>query len=68
MTPHQRADTSGSAGHLALTIAICTRNRCDSLRKTLQGLSAVENPAGTEWEILVVNNNCSDHTDQVIRM
>jgi glycosyltransferase involved in cell wall biosynthesis len=67
MTPHPSADTSGSAGHLRLTVAICTWNRCDSLQKTLQGFAAVENPVGTEWEILVVNNNCSDQTDQVIR-
>src|SRR5262249_32999269 len=67
MRRDQSAETSGSAAHLRLTIAICTWNRCEWLRKTLEGFSAVDIPVATEWEILVVNNNCTDQTDQVIR-
>lgn len=49
-----------------LTVAICTWNRCDMLRQTLEQLTQLRVPAGVEWELLVVNNNSSDATDRVI--
>lgn len=49
-----------------LTVAICTWNRADLLDRTLNELRHVEIPPGVEWELLVVNNNCSDHTDAVL--
>ena len=50
-----------------LSVAICTWNRCNSLRQTLEGFTGLAVPAATDWEILVVNNNCTDQTDQVIQ-
>lgn len=47
-----------------ITVAICTYNRSDYLRDTLQGLLAQSADYG-QFEILVVNNNSSDHTKQV---
>ena len=52
---------------LTLTAAICTWNRCESLRLTLEGFTHLRVPADTKWELLVVNNNCTDGTDEVIR-
>ena len=52
---------------LKLTAAICTWNRCESLRQTLEGFTHLNVPADTEWELLVVNNNCTDRTDDVLR-
>ncbi|HJZ71621.1 MAG TPA: glycosyltransferase [Vicinamibacterales bacterium] len=52
---------------LKLTAAICTWNRCESLRKTLEGFARLKVPPDTEWELLVVNNNSTDGTDDVIR-
>jgi glycosyltransferase involved in cell wall biosynthesis len=49
------------------TIAICTLNRAASLARTLESLTVIETPSGVEWEVLVVNNGCTDHTDHVIR-
>jgi glycosyltransferase involved in cell wall biosynthesis len=49
-----------------LTIAICTFNRAESLRRTLRSLAALRVPDHVDWEIVVVNNNCTDHTDEVI--
>lgn len=46
--------------------AICTWNRSKLLERTLENLVRVHVPAGVEWSILVVNNVCSDDTDQVI--
>jgi glycosyltransferase involved in cell wall biosynthesis len=52
---------------LHLTVAICTWNRYSSLDETLQSLTALGAPAGATWELLVVNNNSTDRTDEVIR-
>jgi glycosyltransferase involved in cell wall biosynthesis len=49
----------------AVSVIICTYNRCESLRKTLQTCCALEVPAGLAWELLVVDNNSSDATNQV---
>jgi hypothetical protein len=49
-----------------LTVAICTWNRCDLLRKGLEQMCKLIIPSDVEWELLVVNNNCTDVTDTVI--
>ncbi|MDX1947601.1 MAG: glycosyltransferase [Pirellulaceae bacterium] len=49
-----------------LTVAICTWNRADLLDQTLDGLADLAIPAGVTGEVVVVNNRCTDHTDQVL--
>jgi glycosyltransferase involved in cell wall biosynthesis len=49
-----------------ITVAICTWNRSALLDQTLAGLRAVRVPPGANWEVLVVNNNCTDDTDAVL--
>lgn len=49
-----------------VSVAICTWNRADLLDQTLDGLTRMGVPEGVSWELLVVNNNCTDHTDAVI--
>jgi len=49
-----------------ITIAICTYNRCENLRRTLESLTRLEVPAGLEWELLVIDNNSHDQTKQVV--
>ncbi|RUL87168.1 glycosyltransferase [Tautonia sociabilis] len=49
-----------------ISVCICTWNRADLLDQTLRGLAAMSVPPDLEWELLVVNNNSSDHTDEVI--
>ena len=51
---------------MLITIAICTYNRADSLSRTLQSLAAMRLPPRVDWEVVVVNNNSTDHTDAVI--
>ena len=51
---------------LPITVAICTWNRCHALGETLDGFTRLANPPGACWELLVVNNNCTDQTDDVI--
>src|SRR5208283_1040221 len=49
-----------------ISLAICTFNRAESLDRTLAHLDTLRIPEGLEWELLVVNNGCTDHTDEVI--
>jgi len=51
---------------MKVTVAICTWNRADLLDQTLTRMRELRIPAGVEWELLVVNNNCTDRTDAVI--
>ena len=48
-----------------ITVAICTWNRCELLRQTLRRLTEITVPAGLAWEVLVVNNNSTDATNDV---
>lgn len=51
---------------MRISIAICTWNRCELLRQTLEQMTKLVAPAGVPWEVLVVNNNSTDATDRVI--
>jgi glucosyl-dolichyl phosphate glucuronosyltransferase len=50
-----------------VTVVICTHNRAESLRQTLESLFSAENLASAGWELLVVDNCCKDHTADVCR-
>jgi glucosyl-dolichyl phosphate glucuronosyltransferase len=52
---------------MLITAAICTLNRAESLRRTLKSLATMQIPDGLDWELVIVNNNCNDHTDDVIK-
>lgn len=49
-----------------VSLAICTLNRAESLRRNLDSLVAMRVPHDLQWEVVVVNNGCTDHTDEVI--
>ena len=49
-----------------LSVVVCTFNRADSLGRTLRSFGALRLPPGFEWELLVVDNNSSDHTRRVV--
>ncbi len=51
---------------MLVTVAICTWNRSALLDQTLTRLHDLVVPDGTTWELLVVNNNCTDDTDAVL--
>jgi glycosyltransferase involved in cell wall biosynthesis len=51
---------------MKIAVIICTFNRCKSLAKTLESVAASVLPDGVEWEILVVDNNSTDHTRVVV--
>jgi len=49
-----------------VSVAICTWNRAKLLDQTLTQMRKLRIPEGLEWELLVVNNNCTDKTDEVL--
>lgn len=51
---------------MRITVAVCTWNRARLRDQTLAAMRQLQVPAGVEWELLVVNNNCTDATDDVI--
>ncbi len=51
---------------MRITVGICTWNRARLLDQTLEAMAALAIPAGVDWEVLVVNNNCTDDTDEVL--
>lgn len=50
---------------MLVTVAVCTWNRAALLDQTLARMRDLRAPDGA-WELVVVNNNCSDHTDAVL--
>ncbi len=48
-----------------ISVVICTYNRCDSLRRTLQTFCQI-NATGLSWELLLLDNNSTDATARVV--
>lgn len=51
---------------MRVTVAICTWNRCDLLARTLEEMTRLRVPPGVSWELIVVDNNCTDVTEAVL--
>jgi glucosyl-dolichyl phosphate glucuronosyltransferase len=51
---------------MLVSVAICTWNRARLLDQTLSQFMALQAPQRVDWELLVVNNRCTDTTDEVI--
>ncbi|HEX4936050.1 MAG TPA: glycosyltransferase [Gemmatimonadaceae bacterium] len=49
-----------------ISVAICTWNRSALLRQVLEDLTRLDIPPFVPWELLVVNNNCTDDTAHVL--
>ena len=50
---------------MELSVIICTYNRSRHLRNALDSLAEQAMPGGLAWEIIVVDNNSTDDTQQV---
>lgn len=51
---------------MEFTVIICTYNRAPNLPRCLEALAAQQGVEGRDWEVLVVDNNSSDETPQVV--
>jgi glycosyltransferase involved in cell wall biosynthesis len=49
-----------------ITVIVCTYNRCQTLAKALDNIAAQNVPETVKWEVLVVDNNSSDQTREVV--
>src|SRR5215469_2479676 len=54
------------SSHPTISVVICTHNRCKLLKDTLVSLAQMAKPEGLPWELLVVDNNSSDQTKEVV--
>jgi glucosyl-dolichyl phosphate glucuronosyltransferase len=50
-----------------VSVIICTYNRAKSLERTLRSLQAQHVNSNVSWELIVVDNNCTDNTRDVVR-
>jgi glycosyltransferase involved in cell wall biosynthesis len=53
------------AAAVLVSIAVCTRNRAEALRRTLAALARTELPCGIPAEVLIVDNGSTDGTRDV---
>ena len=51
---------------MLVTVAICTWNRSELLRATLEKFTQLEPADGFEWELIAVDNNSTDDTSKVL--
>ena len=49
-----------------ITVVICTWNRCELLRQTLEQMTRLVIPPRVRWSVVVVDNNSTDDTATVI--
>jgi len=52
---------------MRITAILCTYNRANSFGTALESVLASVPPVGSEWEVLVVDNNSKDHTRAVAK-
>ena len=50
-----------------LSIVICTWNNSKRLKITLESISQCVIPKDLDWEIVIVNNNCTDDTNLIVQ-
>ena len=51
---------------MKITVIVCTYNRGDTVHEALDTIAAQELPENVEWDVLVVDNNSTDHTRAVL--
>jgi glycosyltransferase involved in cell wall biosynthesis len=51
---------------ISLDVVVCTYNNAPVLDEALGALVGQQFTPAVEWGILVVNNNCTDHTEEVV--
>jgi glycosyltransferase involved in cell wall biosynthesis len=50
-----------------ISVIICTWNRCELLARCLNSLTTLKLPINLQWEIIVINNNSTDSTSEILK-
>jgi glycosyltransferase involved in cell wall biosynthesis len=50
-----------------ISVIVCTYNRAHILATALESFEQLRRPAGLAWELIVVDNNSGDDTEQVVK-
>jgi len=53
--------------NMNVTVILCTYNRCEELSDALRSIAQSEVSTSVEWDVLVVDNNSTDHTREVVQ-
>ena len=61
-----RASELSSRERVDITVVVCTYNRAATLEKALESIAASVISPTVTWEVVVVDNNSSDETRQVV--
>lgn len=51
----------------SIELVVCTWNRAELLAKTLESFAQLQVPTGLKLGVLIVDNNSTDHTPQVVK-
>ncbi|HET9986307.1 MAG TPA: glycosyltransferase [Longimicrobiales bacterium] len=60
------APAADAVAAVDISVVLCTRDRCQSLRRTLASFTRQVVPAGLVWELVLVDNGSTDATADVI--
>jgi len=52
---------------MRIDVGICTWNRCRLLGPTLERLREMDVPPNVDWQVIVVDNNCTDNTAALLQ-
>src|SRR5215469_3051804 len=63
---NERSMNEGQDRHADVTVLLCTWNRARLLGETLDSLARMQVPSELRWEVLVVDNNSTDDTADVV--
>lgn len=66
LTDSNAATSDGSRPPKDVSIVLSTWNNAPQLTSTLTRIGECLVPSQLQWEIVVVNNNCTDSTDQIV--
>lgn len=52
---------------MRISVIICTFDRCQLLRDVLEGVAKSQVPEEIDWEVVVIDNNSSDETAEIVQ-
>lgn len=63
---HLTNEINKENNQIDFSVVICSWNNYQRLDKTLNYFTRIKVPQGIQWELVLINNNCTDQTDDVV--